>query len=122
MTNSVAEFAGSGAAVVLATDDGTAGFRGTATAALEQYFRSAWLGEPVALYGCGPEPMLRALVRLARERKFLCQVSLEGFMGCGIGVCLSCARKRLDPASEKGWTFKLTCRDGPVVDADDIYI
>jgi dihydroorotate dehydrogenase electron transfer subunit len=122
MAQNVAEFADSGIPLVLATDDGTAGFRGTATAALEQYFRVAWLGEPVMLYGCGPEPMLRALVRLARERKLPCQVSLEGFMGCGIGVCLSCARKRSDPASEKGWTLKLTCRDGPVVDADDFYL
>jgi len=116
----VADFAGPGIRVILTTDDGSAGFRGTATEALDQYFRGDGAGSAVALYGCGPEPMLRALARLAGERRLDCQVSTEGFMGCGIGVCLSCARKRRDAASEKGWTLKLTCRDGPVVDATEI--
>ena len=74
----------------------------------------------MAFYGCGPEPMLRALAGLAQRRQAPCQVSLEQFMGCGIGVCLSCVRKMRDPASEAGWTYRLTCRDGPVVDAADI--
>jgi dihydroorotate dehydrogenase electron transfer subunit len=41
-------------------------------------------------------------------------------MGCGIGVCLSCVTKRQDPAAAKGWTFRLTCREGPVVEARDV--
>jgi hypothetical protein len=28
--------------------------------------------------------------------------------------------KRRDPTGGKAWTFRLTCRDGPVVDARDI--
>lgn len=120
LTDAVGEFAESETPTVLATDDGAAGFFGTATGALETYFRTLWKGEPVALYGCGPMPMIRALGHVARERNLPCQVSLEGFMGCGIGVCLSCATKRRDPKSEKGWTFRLTCRDGPVVDAADM--
>ena len=120
LTNTVAEFAEAHTPTVLATDDGSAGFFGTATAALQEYLRTHGKGEPAALYGCGPMPMLRALGRIARERDLLCQVSLEGFMGCGIGVCLSCATKRHDPATEKGWTYRLTCRDGPVVNARDL--
>lgn len=119
-TDAVAEFAESETPTVLATDDGSAGFFGTATAAIEEYFRTLWRGEPAALYGCGPMPMLHALAQIARERDLPCQVSLEGFMGCGIGVCLSCAVKRRDPTGGKAWTFRLTCRDGPVVDARDI--
>lgn len=116
----VGEFAGSGVEAVLATDDGSAGFRGTAVAAVEAHLDGAWAGDAVALYGCGPEAMLRALTALAAARGLPCQVSLEGFMGCGIGVCLSCARKRRDAARSAGWTYRLTCRDGPVVDVREI--
>jgi len=105
---------------VLATEDGAGGFRGTAVAAAERWLDQSAAGRPVAFYGCGPEPMLRALAGLAQRRQAPCQVSLEQFMGCGIGVCLSCVRKMRDPASEAGWTYRLTCRDGPVVDAADI--
>lgn len=119
-TDDVLEFADAATPTVLATDDGSAGFRGTATAALERYLDEAHDGGPTALYGCGPTPMLRALSRVAEARGLPCQVSLEGFMGCGIGVCLSCARKRRDPSQEKGWTLRLTCRDGPVVDSRDL--
>ena len=108
------------AETILATDDGSAGFAGTAVAAAGRYLEQAADGRAVALYGCGPEPMLRALADLARRRGVTCQVSLEEFMGCGIGVCLSCVRKMRDPASEAGWTYRLTCRDGPVVEATDI--
>jgi len=105
---------------ILATDDASAGFAGTAVAAAERYLEQAAEGRPVVLYGCGPEPMLRPLADLARRREVPCQVSLEEFMGCGVGVCLSCVRKMRDPASETGWTYRLTCRDGPVVEAADI--
>jgi dihydroorotate dehydrogenase electron transfer subunit len=107
---------------ILATDDGSGGFAGTAVAAAERYLEQEAADRPVALYGCGPEPMLRALADLASRHGAPCQVSLEEFMGCGIGVCLSCVRKMRDPASEAeaGWTYRLTCRDGPVVEAGDI--
>jgi dihydroorotate dehydrogenase electron transfer subunit len=119
-TDIVGEFADAGVPTVLATDDGSAGFRGTVTQALEAWMDKQWTRGPRALFGCGPTPMLKALSDLARRYDVPCQVSLEWFMGCGIGVCLSCVTKRKDPASEKGWTFRLTCREGPVVEARDI--
>lgn len=105
---------------ILSTDDGTAGFHGTAIEALRKRLGGPGDDRPVALYGCGPERMMRALSRVAERRGAPCQVSLECFMGCGIGVCLSCARKMRNPAAEKGWTYRLTCQDGPVVDAHDV--
>lgn len=120
VVSTIAEFAEDEIPAVLATDDGSAGYHGFVTDALEVYLNEAGPAEPPALYGCGPSGMLKALSDLAARREMPCQVSLEGFMGCGIGVCLSCARKRRDPTSEKGWTFRLTCRQGPVVDAREI--
>jgi len=64
--------------------------------------------------------MLQALVALAERLEAPCQVSLEAFMGCGIGVCLSCARKMRDPTAPQGWTYRLTCREGPVVDGRQV--
>ena len=90
------------------------------TDALKTYLAEARTSEPIVFYGCGPMPMLKALSATAQERRVPCQVSLERFMGCGIGVCLSCAMKRRDAASEKGWTYRLTCRDGPVVEAGEM--
>ncbi|MCX5675666.1 MAG: hypothetical protein NTX87_11730 [Planctomycetota bacterium] len=119
-TDIVQEFAEDGIPTVLATEDGSAGYRGMVTEALGVYLRDAWKGEPLTLYGCGPTAMLKALAAVARRHGVACQVSLERFMGCGIGVCLSCAAKRADPGSEKGWALRLTCRDGPVVDAAEM--
>ncbi len=119
-TGAVEQFAASGTAVVLATDDGSAGFHGTAVAALRRWIATGGAGRPLALYGCGPEAMLRALAALAEETGSPCQVSLERWMGCGVGLCLSCAHKRKDAARAAGWTYRLTCREGPVVDARDL--
>jgi dihydroorotate dehydrogenase electron transfer subunit len=93
-------FAALGARVAVTTDDGTVGQQGVATDAAahllnEQSFQ--------AIYACGPEPMLDAVEKLARARNLPAQLSYEGYMRCGMGVCGSCARG--------GW---LVCRDGPV--------
>lgn len=109
-----------GVETVLATDDGTAGFRGTAIEAARRWIKGPGEDRPVAFYGCGPSRMMQALALLAERRGAPCQLSLERFMGCGIGVCLSCAQKMRDPTSEKGWTYRLTCREGPVVEAHDV--
>jgi len=119
-TDEVGEFAAIGVPTVLATDDGSAGFHGTVMDALRTYLERAEGGKSAALYGCGPAPMLRALSDLACQRQWPCQVSMERFMGCGIGVCLSCAAKWREAGHSKGWTYRLTCRDGPVVEARDI--
>jgi len=113
-------FAFRGATTFLATDDGSAGFRGPVTAALETFLDGPGRGEPAALYGCGPKAMLKRLAEIAAERGLACEISLERHMGCGIGVCLSCVAKRRDPGDPRGWTYRLTCRDGPVMDAHEI--
>jgi dihydroorotate dehydrogenase electron transfer subunit len=119
-TELVEEFAEDDIPTVLATEHGSAGYHGMVTDALSVYLRDLWKGEPLAVYGCGPTPMLMTLGDIARRYQLPCQVSLERFMGCGIGACLSCATKRREPLSEKGWTYRLTCREGPVVDAAEM--
>jgi len=108
-----------GVTLVLSTDDGTAGLKGLVTAAMNAYAPSGdWSG--AALYACGPDAMMAAVARLAAERRVShCQVSLENYMGCAIGVCLSCVVK-IRAATESGWTYKRVCVDGPVFEASDV--
>jgi dihydroorotate dehydrogenase electron transfer subunit len=95
-------FAALGARVVVTTDDGSRGQQGVATDAARRLVGEA---DYQALYACGPEPMLAAVERLARDYRLPAQLSYERYMRCGFGVCGSCA--------QQGW---LVCRDGPVKD------
>ena len=99
--------------VLVATDDGSAGVRGNVIDALNT------LEEPLpdtTVYACGPEPMLRGLKTWCGERRLKLYVSMEAYMGCGFGVCLSCAVKH------KSGTYVRACTEGPVFDAEEIEI
>ena len=74
--------------VVLCTDDGTMGFHGFVTQALEQQLQQK---KPALICACGPHPMLKGVAQLAQQYGVDCQVSLEERMGCGVGACLVCA-------------------------------
>jgi dihydroorotate dehydrogenase electron transfer subunit len=108
-----------GAELVLATEDGSLGFKGRVTDAM-----SAWGSDrgwdDVEVFACGPDVMMAAVAALAEVHDLArCQVSLENYMGCAIGVCLSCAVKIRDDNAQ-GWTYKLVCQDGPVFPAADV--
>ena len=59
------------------------------------------------VYAVGPEKMMEAVAKLCVEKKVPCQVSLERYMGCGVGVCGKC-----------DCSGKLVCKDGPVFSAE----
>ena len=105
----VDDFRAAGAAVHLASDDGSLGYRGFVTQLLEQHER------PDRLVGCGPEPMLHALAKLAQGWNVPCDVSLETPMACGVGICFSCVTRVKTP--DGGWDYKRVCVDGPIFDA-----
>lgn len=80
----------------------------------------AWLGTldaaaraEVGVYACGPQPMLAAVVDLARRHGLPCQVSLEEYMACGVGGCAGCA---VQIQTTAGAVMKRVCIDGPVFD------
>jgi dihydroorotate dehydrogenase electron transfer subunit len=100
--------------VVLATEDGSLGERGTIVPPLEARLDSA--ERPVALYSCGPGGLLRAVARVAEERGLPAQVSLDPWMGCGIGTCLGCVVRVQDAGEERG-KYRCACTEGPVFDA-----
>lgn len=105
----VDDFRAAGVEVHLASDDGSVGAKGFVTQLL-----AAHGNIPGPLVGCGPEPMLHALAKVARARGVPCQVSLETPMACGVGVCFSCVAK---VTTADGWDYKRVCVDGPAFDA-----
>jgi dihydroorotate dehydrogenase electron transfer subunit len=105
----VEDFRSAGVDVHLASDDGSIGYKGLVTQLLESH------GPTAPLIGCGPEPMLRSLTKLAGKWNVPCQVSLETPMACGVGICFSCVTKvKMTGGS---WDYKRVCVDGPVFDA-----
>ena len=105
----VEDFQSAGVEVHLASDDGSVGAKGYVTQLLETHGRTG------PLVGCGPEPMLRSLAKLAVAWGVPCQVSLETPMACGIGACFSCVAKVGTP--DGGWDYRRVCVDGPAFDA-----
>jgi dihydroorotate dehydrogenase electron transfer subunit len=129
-----------GAEVQVATDDGSAGHRGSVVELLVHLLRNReefpppLAGEPLLsgsrdfprgqgqgggfdIFTCGPTPMLTALIDTVHRQEIplaAIQVALETPMGCGIGTCLGCAAPRA-----AGGYF-LTCQEGPCVRADRI--
>jgi dihydroorotate dehydrogenase electron transfer subunit len=112
----VDDFRELGAEVVLATDDGSAGHHGLVTDLIRPAVE-AGVGRS-QIVCCGPKPMMAAAAGIAKQLGIPCQVSLEERMACGIGVCFSCVAKVKD--AEGGWTYRRTCLDGPVFDAERI--
>jgi dihydroorotate dehydrogenase electron transfer subunit len=106
------EFKNLGYDVKIATDDGSAGFKGHITDLLKNKLLAAD-HRLSTIYACGPKPMLKELARIAKVNNLPAQVSLEAHMACGIGACLGCVVN-----TEDG--FKRVCKDGPVFRADEI--
>lgn len=110
------DFASIGLDVRLATDDGSWGHQGFVTDLVEKEL--AVNGPTPLLYCCGPEPMLRAVSRLALQRQVDCRLSLETPMACGFGVCFSCVtRVRVENGE---WDYRRVCVEGPIFRAEQI--
>ena len=102
-----------GVSLVLATEDGSRGEHGRVTAPLARALQQA--SSPVALFACGPEPMLAAVARLAATHRVRCEVSVERVMGCGMGGCYSCVVPVRGGDGRPH--FVRSCTSGPVFDA-----
>jgi len=112
----VEAFRDEGIEVQIATDDGSAGHRGYVTDLLKPLVTAAV--PPAMVYCCGPEPMMKAVVRLIQSANVPGLLSLESPMACGFGACFSCvARIRQDDGT---WDYRRVCVEGPVFTADQI--
>lgn len=107
-----------GVTVHLATEDGSRGDTGFVTAPLARALDTHPAGRPLAIYCCGPTPMMSAVSALAARHGHDTWVSLEQVMGCGMGGCYSCVVpvRRTDGAAH----FVRSCVDGPVFAASTL--
>jgi dihydroorotate dehydrogenase electron transfer subunit len=103
-------------ATLLATENGSAGYHGYVTRPLEEYL-AAHTNKKFLLMACGPGPMLRATVELAKSFRHPCLVSMENRMGCGLGACLGCC---IRVESEGHEAYQRVCTEGPVFWAEKI--
>ncbi|MBN2137774.1 MAG: dihydroorotate dehydrogenase electron transfer subunit [Sedimentisphaerales bacterium] len=117
---SIREFARFGMESMIATDDGSAGYHGLVTDCFTEWLKDNKIdASSTIIYSCGPEPMLSAVAKIAKERGIACEVSMERRMACGMGLCQSCAIEcRVEGSDET--VYKMCCEDGPIFDAQEV--
>jgi len=101
--------------VRISTDDGSSGMRGTVVDLARTIFHTVKLNQP-KIFACGPNKMLEATARMADEFAVSCEVSLEGPMACGFGICQGCPVEIVGQERK----YSLMCKDGPVFDSRSI--
>lgn len=109
-----------GCNVRVATDDGSQGCRGLVSKLFEKILRTMDHGPQTTIYACGPEPMLRCIAEISEKHSIQCQALLEEKMACGFGACLGCRVKVRQGGTEQGFINKLTCKDGPVFNTNEV--
>ncbi|RLF19992.1 MAG: dihydroorotate dehydrogenase electron transfer subunit [Thermoprotei archaeon] len=91
-----------GRRVLITTEDGSMGVKGTAVDGMIRLLEEQ---EYDMVYTCGKELMMVSVVKECLKRGIRVEASLERYMKCGIGICGSCV---LDPLGLR------VCKDGPV--------
>jgi dihydroorotate dehydrogenase electron transfer subunit len=112
------EFQALGWEVRATTEDGSHGEKGLVTQPLLAELRNprSQIRDP-KLFACGPNPMLKAVGKIAEELNVPAELSVDEHMCCGVGVCLACVIK---VKSGDGWEFQRTCTEGPVFDSKQV--
>lgn len=103
--------------VHVATDDGTEGLHGTVVDLLKKH-SDEYISRRPKIFACGPTKMLHAVAAFAIANNIACEVSLEGPMACGFGICQGCPVE-LVGAERK---YALMCKEGPTFDVRRIRI
>ncbi len=99
--------------IYITTDDGSAGIRGFAAAAVPRILKENRI-DRIAV--CGPTAMMRTVAAAAAAAGIPCEVSMEKRMACGIGACLGCTFE----SGTDGKRYKV-CADGPVFDSREVF-
>ncbi|MBE3111094.1 MAG: dihydroorotate dehydrogenase electron transfer subunit, partial [Acidobacteria bacterium] len=97
--------------IIVATEDGSAGRKGTASEAFEEFI--SWADQ---VFACGPHAMyesMASVVRRLRDRTPT-QVLLETPMACGMGLCYGCAVE-----TRRG--VRQVCHDGPRFELREVF-
>ena len=93
----------------ITTDDGSKGNKGYSTDILEKILKETTNKQNIIIVTCGPEMMEKKVLNLCNQYEVDCEVSIERYMKCGIGICGQCAIDDLGICM---------CQHGPVVKKD----
>ncbi len=91
--------------IIIASEDGSSGQPGFITDYLEA-------SDYPVVYGCGPDPMMRALKQLCKDSTLY--LSMDAYMACGVGACLGCTIETVDG-------LQRVCMEGPVFNGKDVF-
>ena len=101
--------------VLISTDDGSVGTRGTVAQIAETDAARRFI--PDIVQACGPIPMLK-WVKSALAPTVRTQLSLEERMACAVGACYACV---IGDAGDPDHQFRV-CYDGPVFEAEEVVL
>ena len=95
--------------VLVTTEDGSLGEKGLVTQ--HSVFSGSFPFEQI--YTCGPDPMMKAIAKIANEKNISCEASIENMMACGIGACLCCVTPTVNGN-------QCVCTEGPVFNTKEL--
>ncbi len=95
--------------VHVTTEDGSLGEKGLVT----QHSIFDNINDFDMVYTCGPDPMMKAVSKIAESHDINCEASLENMMACGFGACLCCVTPTI-----RG--NECVCTEGPVFNSKDL--
>ena len=98
----------------ISTEDGSLGHKGLIMEPFSAYLEQAMLSAEteIALFACGPFPLMLKVAEASRHYRLSCQVSLEQKMACGVGACLGCVVELPDGKNQPH--YRRVCTEGPV--------
>jgi dihydroorotate dehydrogenase electron transfer subunit len=96
--------------VFVTTEDGSLGEKGLVTQ--HSLFQQEKLPFDF-IATCGPDPMMKAVAKIAQGKGITCEASLENTMACGFGACLCCVTP-----THRG--NLCVCTEGPVFNVNDL--
>ncbi|MFX1392149.1 MAG: dihydroorotate dehydrogenase electron transfer subunit [Promethearchaeota archaeon] len=91
------------------TDDGSVGKKCFVTDTIEDIIKNEKID---LIMTCGPEVMMKEVLKIAEAKNIEVQASLERKMKCGVGICGSCCLGENNNIS--------ICKDGPIFKSDQL--
>ena len=96
----------------ITTDDGSAGDKCNCVDKTKELLKENNFD---LIYTCGPEIMMKGIIKLSLENNIKCFASMEKRMACGVNACLGCNIEVFDNMNKI--KNSKVCHDGPVFDA-----
>lgn len=100
---------------IIATDDGSLGFKGTVLDLIKSDFDKNEYGSK-RFFVCGPTRMMKAVSEYAHSIDAQCYASLECDMACGIGLCQGCNIEMNNDVKK----YRLVCKEGTIFETQTV--